>query len=343
MQHKYTIEDVAKIAGVSRGTVSRVLNNHPAVSDEARAKVLEAIEKSNYRPNFSARHMRTDSSNLIGFGLLADEVITTPYAVDMIRGAQEALWAMGKVMLVVNAGKANGESMTETSLEALLERRVEGIIYAAMFHHAVEIPPSNSQVPIVLANCFSEDRRFPSVVPDEVAGGYAATKHLLEAGHKRIGFINLSSTHPSVPSPIPAASGRLKGYKKALEEFDVPFDESLILYTKQTPQRNYELTMDLMQMPNPPTAIFCGNDRTAMACYGALSHLGLRIPQDVAVVGFDNQLDLAPALWPSLTTVQLPHYEMGKWAVEYLFSVKEKSPQPIQHMIDCPLIIRESV
>ena len=99
MQPKNTIEDVAKVAGVSRGTVSRVLNNHPSVSDEARAKVLNAIEKSNYRPNFSARHMRTDSSNLIGFGLLADEVITTPYAVDMIRGAQEILWSLGKVML----------------------------------------------------------------------------------------------------------------------------------------------------------------------------------------------------------------------------------------------------
>lgn len=343
MQHKYTIEDVAKIAGVSRGTVSRVLNNHPAVSDEARAKVLEAIEKSNYRPNFSARHMRTDSSNLVGFGLLADEVITTPYAVDMIRGAQEALWALGKVMLVVNAGNTNGKTMTEASLEALLERRVEGIIYAAMYHHSVEIPHHNSQVPIVLANCFSEDRRFASVVPDEVAGGYAATKHLLEAGHKRIGFINLNSTDKHVPNPIPAAVGRLEGYKRALEEFDVAFDESLIYYTKQTPQMNYELAVHLMQMANPPTAIFCGNDRTALACYGALSQLGLRIPKDVAIVGFDNQLDLAASLWPGLTTVQLPHYQMGKWAVEYLLSAKGNQQEPIQHLIDCPLVIRESV
>lgn len=343
MQHKYTIEDVAKIAGVSRGTVSRVLNNHPAVSDEARAKVLEAIEKSNYRPNFSARHMRTDSSNLIGFGLLADEVITTPYAVDMIRGAQEALWALGKVMLVVNAGHTNGANMTEASLEALLERRVEGIIYAAMFHHAVEIPAHHSQVPIVLANCFSADRRFTSVVPDEVSGGYAATKRLLQAGHRRIGFINLGSTHENVPPPIPAAVGRLEGYKRALAEYDVEFDESLILYTQQTPQMNYELANHLMQMSNPPTAIFCGNDRTALACYGALSQLGLRIPKDVAIVGFDNQLDLAPALWPGLTTVQLPHYEMGKWAVEYLLSAKDKPQEPIQHLIDCPLVERESV
>ena len=339
MKLKYTIEDVAKVAGVSRGTVSRVLNNHPSVSDEARAKVQDAIEKSNYRPNFSARHMRTDSSNLIGFGLLADEVITTPYAVDMIRGAQEVLWSLGKVMLIVNAGKA----MTEASLEALLERRVEGIIYAAMYHHAVELPEHTSQVPIVLANCFSADRTFASVVPDEVAGGYAATKRLLAAGHRRIGFINLGGTDTENPLPIPAAIGRLEGYKQALEEYDAPYDEALVRYTRQTPEMNYQLAHELMQLPNPPTAIFCGNDRTALACYGALFELGLRIPKDIAVVGFDNQLDIAQGLWPPLTTVQLPHYEMGKWAVEYLLSASGQPTDATQHVIDCPLIERESV
>src|SRR5689334_7846506 len=113
MAHKYNIEDIATIAGVSRGTVSRVLNEHPAVSAETRARVLGVIDKLNYRPNFSARRMRTDSSNLVGFGLITDEVITTPYAVDMIRGAQERLWAMGKVMLVVSAGY--GTTLTEVS------------------------------------------------------------------------------------------------------------------------------------------------------------------------------------------------------------------------------------
>src|SRR5262245_42681258 len=158
MTRKYTIEDIAKHAGVSRGTVSRVLNNHPAVSEDTRQHVLDVIEAMEYRPNFSARHMRTDSSNLVGFGLITDEVITSPYAVDMIRGAQETLWEQGKVMLVVNAGY--GTRLTEASLEALLERRVEGIIYAAMFHRPVELPPKLSQVPVVLANCFSPDALF---------------------------------------------------------------------------------------------------------------------------------------------------------------------------------------
>jgi LacI family transcriptional regulator len=341
MLGKYTIEDIAEIAGVSRGTVSRVLNNHPSVSDETRQKVLAVIEELNYRPNFSARQMRTDSSNLVGFGLITDEVITTPYAVDMIRGAQETLWAHGKVMLVVNAGY--GTDLTEASLEALLERRVEGIIYAAMYHRSVELPSQMLQAPIVLANCFSPDRLYASVVPDEVAGGYAATIRLLSKGHRRIGFINLGRTERNVPPPLAASSGRLQGYKQALAEFDVPFDETLIRYTDQRPETNYKLALELMQLPVPPTAIFCGNDRTALGCYGALSELGLHVPDDVGVVGFDNQIDIAQGLWPPLTTVQLPHYEMGKWAVEYLMSNKDSQLSPLQHKIDCPLVDRESV
>lgn len=341
MSDKNTIEDIARLAGVSRGTVSRVLNNHPSVSSDTREKVLSVIETLNYRPNFSARHMRTDNSNLVGFGLLTDEVITTPYAVDIIRGAQEALWKQGKVMLVVNAGY--DKQMTEASLEALLERRVEGIIYAAMYHRPVELLPQNSHVPIVLVNCYSADRSYTSVVPDEVAGGYAATNHLLSKGHRRIGFINLGTPLNGSGAPVPAATGRLQGYRQALEEYDVPFDESLICYTGQVPESNRRLTFDLMTLPVPPTAIFCGNDRTALGCYGALSELGLRVPDDIAVVGFDNQLGMADHLWPPLTSVQLPHYEMGKWAVEHLMSVKDMHPQPpIQHMLDCPLVVRES-
>lgn len=342
MTRNYNIQDIAHRAGVSRGTVSRVLNDHPAVSDETRSRVLNVMEQLNYRPSFSARHMRTASSNL--FGLLTDEVITTPYAVDMIRGAQETLWEHGKVMLVVDA--SYGRDNTQASLEALLERRVEGVIYATMYHRSVVLPPQASQLPIVLANCFAEDRAFPSVVPDEFTGGYRATQLLLEKGHRRIAFINLGSpTNRPTRPPVPASIGRLNGYRHALAEYNVPFDETLHRYSNQTPHHNYQLARELLQLPNPPTAFFCGNDRTALGCYGALLELGLRIPADVAVVGFDNQLDIAEGLWPPLTTIQLPHYEMGKWAVEYLISAKDKPApaQPIQHQLDCPLILRESV
>ncbi|MBL8160901.1 MAG: LacI family DNA-binding transcriptional regulator [Anaerolineae bacterium] len=332
------MEDIAKRAGVSRGTVSRVLNNHPAVSDETRAHVQEVIDQLNYRPNFSARQLRTDSSNLVGF--ITDEVTTTPYAVDMIRGAQEALWSRGKVLLVINAGY--GTKLIQSSLEVLLERRVEGVIYMAMYHHVVELPPQVAEVPLVLANCFATDASYPSVVPDEFGGGYAATQALLERGHRRIAFLN-AGEQPGIMSSIPAAGGRLAGFKQALQDYGVSMDEDLLLYTDQSPACNYRMTMELMHKASPPSAIFCFNDRVALGCYGALAELRLRVPDDVAVVGFDNFTAIAECMWPQLTTVQLPHYEMGQWAVEYLMTAQKSSLQPIQHKLPCPLVRRQSV
>lgn len=341
MTKKYTIEDIARMADVSRGTVSRVLNNHAAVSDETRQKVLEIIERLNYRPNFSARHMRTASSNLVGFGLISDDVITQPYAVDMIRGAQEALWEHGKVMLVINSGSQN--DMTTAAFEAMLERRVEGIIYAAMFHQSVELVFDPGNTPIVFANCYETNRNYPSVVPDEFVGGYNATKALLKKGHKRIAFINFGVPHDGAPLAIDAQVGRLAGYKQALQDFNVDYDNVLVQYTDGAPRRDYEITRELMALSNPPTGIFCCNDRTAMGCYSGLMSLGLRIPEDVAVIGFDNQQDIGGGLIPGLTTIQLPHYEMGKWAVEYLMSHQDNIEDPIQHKVDCPIVFRESI
>ena len=339
MQQKYTIQDIARRAGVGATTVSRVLNNHPYVSDETRQKVANAISELDYRPSFSARQMRTNSSRLIGF--LTDEVITTPYAVHMIKGAEEALWAQEKMLLVISVGY--DQKKTEATIEMLLERQVEGIVYAAFRHRPVELPDNITQVPAVLADCYAPDRSLPSVVPDEAQGGYDATRTLLRKGHRRIGFINLGRDLRDGKNPEPAAIGRLRGYKKALTEYDITFDENLLRYTDGIPQTNYHLTLELMQQPDPPTAIFCGNDRTAMGCYGALQTLGLRIPHDVAVIGFDNHIEFAEYLWPPLTTMQLPHYEMGKWAIDYLTQNNKTHGPPIQHMIKCPLIERESV
>lgn len=334
-----TIEDIARHAKVGRGTVSRVLNNHPSVSGETRARVQSVIDQFNYSPNFSARHMRTENSNLVGF--ITDEVITTPYAVDVIRGAQEALSEVGKMMIVVSAGYDS--RATQNSLELLYERRAEGIVYASMFHRAVALSEQMLRLPTVMANCYDLQGRLPSVVPDEVAGGYNATRALLEKGHQRIGFINLGEPEHSGMAPLPAAAGRLRGYRQALEEFGIPYDERLVVYTRQQPHYNKQLTLSLMQLSNPPTAFFCGNDRTAMGCYAALLSLHLHIPEDVAVIGFDNQHDIGEGLLPQLTTIQLPHYEMGRWAVQYLMAQKDPEQPPIQHKLDCPIVWRDSV
>ena len=185
------------------------------------------------------------------------------------------------------------------------------------------------------------DQSLPSVVPDEITGGRVATEHLLEKGHRRIGMLDFSD-------PIPAKFGRLEGYKQALCNYDVPFNESHVFESDNVrSEGGYSAAKAMMQQENPPTALFCFNDRMAMGAYDALRKLELMIPDDVAVLGFDNQQLIAAELYPGLTTMGLPHYEMGQWALQYLLDLiehpeKRKAEAPVQHMIECPLIVRDS-
>jgi LacI family transcriptional regulator len=331
-----TMKDVARLAGVSQTTVSFVLNNlaEAGIPDETQQRVWEAIEQLGYRPNAMAQGLRRQRTNTIGF--ITDEIATTPYAGQIIEGAQDAAWDNDRILLVVNT-KGN-LAIENRAIEMLLDRKVDGIIYATMYHQPVNPPLVLREVPTVLLDCFAEDRSYPSVVPEEVGGGRKATEYLLQKGHRRIGFIN----HPHI---IPATAGRLQGYQEALAAFGIPFDETLVCTDKAESEGGYDGTMSLMQLPEPPTAIFCFNDRTAMGAYDALRKLGLAIPENVAVVGFDNQEIIAAHLYPPLTTMQLPHYAMGEWAVRHLTGLLDGAdhPEPVQHQIECPLVVRASV
>ena len=236
--------------------------------------------------------------------------------------------------MIVNTG--NNQKIKASAVEMMLERRVEGIIYAAMYHQAVEPPTHSHEVPMILLDCFSEDRAFASVVPDEVSGGHTATEILLAKGHERVGFINLTPG-------LPAAVGRLEGYKQALAAYGVDFDEALVEYSDGTANGGYLCATEMLRCRDLPTALFCGTDHVAMGAYEALKERGLHIPGDMAVVGFDNQELIAPHLRPPLSTVALPHYEMGQWAVETLIQQAEHAEStPIQHTIACPYIERQS-
>ena len=338
MSDKVTIKEIAKRAGVGTTTVSRVLNDHPYVSADKRQRVQAAIAALDYRPSQTARHLRGSPSGLLGF--LTDDVATTPYAVDIIRGAQEVAWAHNMVLLVTDSG--GDARVAEAAVAVFRERAVEGIVYAAMYHRPVQLPAGLRGLPTVLANCFLEDGSAPSVVPDEFYGGYHATAAAIAAGHKRVGFINLWEEDERV-RPFPAINGRLRGYKQALANHGLPFDEALVRYSLQTPQENYRHTRELMSLARPPGAIFCGNDKIAMNCYSALAELGLRVPDDVAVIGFDNIAHISEGLLPALTTMQLPHYEMGKWAARYLMQNRGRALQPLQVALPCPLVRRASV
>lgn len=339
MTKRPTLKDVAKAADVSVATASYVLNQQTGgnvrISDETRERVWQAAKALDYHPNLAARHVRTGKSRLIGF--ISDEVASTPFAVNIIRGAQIEAGKNGKTLFVINTER--NRQAEKKAIAALLERNVEGIVYATMYHRMIEPPESIRKVPTVLVDCFCEDRSLPSITPDEIHGGRLATEVLLKKGHRRIGFINVDFERH-----YPAASGRLEGYRQALAAYDVPYSEELVRVGNTMADLGYECSRDLIALADPPTAIFCGTDRTAMGAYDALKEAGLRIPEDVAVIGFDNQELIAAYLRPALTTIALPHYEMGRWAVQQLLEHPQIQPEdPVQVKITCPYIGRASV
>lgn len=327
-----TIKQVANVAGVSFKTVSRVINDDPNVSDATRDLVQRVIRELGYRPNLAARHMRTQRSQVIGF--ITDEIATTPFAFNMIKGAQAEAWQHDRLLLVVNT--ESDARVCNDAIEMMLERKVEGIVYATM-RHSIFDPPSNMrEVPTVLANCESEDQSLASVVPDEVTAAQVATEALLKKGHRRIAFISLEEE-------VPAAIGRLKGYQRALSAFGVDYDAGLLRHTDGNPALGYERAVELLALATPPTAFFCGNDRVAMGAYEAIKERGLRIPEDVAVVGFDNQEVIAANLRPALSTMALPHYEMGQWAVKQLLQPPIDGGKPPHVLLSCPYVERLSL
>jgi LacI family transcriptional regulator len=322
---------------VSPKTVSRVLNDEPNVTEATRIAVQDAISRLNYFPNQSARQMRTRQSNIVG--LISDEIATTPYAVDIIKGAQAAAWQAGKLLTVINT--ENDISVERRAFQLAREYRFDAIIYASFFHREVRLPEDVSGVPLVLLDCFEATRRLPSVVPNEIQGGFDATAELIRHGHIRFGFINFDE-------PIPATLGRLEGYRRALESAGIAFDPQFVIPDNGQASGGYRAALKLLERKNRPTAIFCWNDRVAMGVYDAVRRLNLTIPGDVAIMGFDNQELIASQLPPALTTMQLPHYEMGQWAVHHLVQVIESDDGEnrapgVQHRIDCHIVRRDSI
>ncbi|WP_345436156.1 LacI family DNA-binding transcriptional regulator [Microbacterium gilvum] len=329
-----TMKDVARHAGVSRTAVSLVLNDRfdVTLASETRERVMSAAAELGYRPNAGARALAQQRSDWYG---LVTEIVTAPFAVDVIKGAQDRAMADEKYLLI--ASTESDPVAESAAIERLLEQRVEGLIYAATWHRGVTVPDVAREVPTVLVNCFDIEGRFPAVVPDERAGGHRATSRLLEAGHRRVGFINLDRG-------IPAAIGRREGYLAALEEAGIAPDAELEVTGHATADSGFTAAEELLDLAEPPTAIFCANDRMAMGAYDAIKERGMRIPEDVAVIGFDNQELIAGYLRPSLTTVALPFEQMGAMGVDLLAAITAgESTGTNTVTVDCPLLERSSV
>jgi LacI family transcriptional regulator len=314
---RVSITDVATVAGVSISTVSAALNDVASarISASTRDRIREVASHLGYVPNGLARGLRRQRSGIVGF--IGDEVATTPYAVRMILGAQEALREAGLLMVLMNS---EGDSALEArEIAALRQQQVEGIIYASMYHRRLEPPAALRDVATVLLDAESRDPAVSWVVPDEVAGARAAVHELLAHGHRRIAYLNNDED-------IPAARLRLRGYGSALKRAGIAPDPALIRRAPPTPEGGHLAARDLLARPNRPTALFCFRDLMAMGAYQAAREAGLDVPGDVSIVGYDNMQLVADGLFPGLTTVELPHYEMGAWAARRLLE-----PGPARH------------
>ena len=335
MTTKVGIREVAKAAGVSVTTVSHALNDATSFRVKAATQqhIREVAKDLGYAPNRLASGLRNQRSQILG--LVSDEITTTPFAGALIRGAQDAAYERGYVVMVVNSGMDS--ELENREITMLQQHQVDGVIYARMYHQSAEVPEQLTGLPTVLLDAVTEDKSISSVVPDEVGAAEAAVEALIQAGHTRIGMINNRDD-------IPATHGRREGFLNALQRHGLEYDPSTYVIGTALTQGGREAALELLSQKNRPTALFCFNDRVAMGAYQAATLLGLRIPEDVSIIGIDNLEIIADALWPGLTTVALPHYEMGRWAVNRILDDIESPGSPaVQTQMDCPLIERGSL
>ncbi len=338
MTGRATIHDVARLAGVSLTTVSNVLNGTKTarIAETTRSKVEQAAAELRYTPSRVARGLRLQRTQILG--MVSDYLATIPHASEMLLGAQEAALKRGYHILLLNTGgQREAEQAAITTLDQL---QVDGIIYAAMYHRIVDPPSSLSPDRAVLLDAWAPGGRLRAVVPDEVGGAHTATEELIRLGHRRIGFLT------SVDD-IPATHGRLAGYRQALRAADIRFNHALVLAQDSVgTDGGHQGAMTLLTRRDRPTALFCFNDRMAMGAYRAIAELNLRIPDDVSVIGFDNQELIATGLSPALTTVALPHYAMGVWAVttllDRLHTEHPPAPPTKPVKLTCLLVQRQS-
>lgn len=332
-----TLRQVAERAGVSIKTVSRIVNGDPAVNARTRVAVQHHLETLNYVPNHAARMMRGGESSVYGF--MTDAVATTPYSVDIVRGAQAALNEQNQTLLIANT---NGDEKLEQEYWRMFRaHRVGGVIYAAMFHRSHSVGQPDFKDSVVLANCFAGNGDRPSIIPDDEGGGYAQAEYLLKLGHRRIGILTL------IPE-IEATRLRGIGIRSAFRDAGVYFDERLAQRGMEGPVHfermiAFDAAVEMLSAKDRPTAIICGNDQVVLQVYSAAAHLDLHIPRDLSVIGFDDQRVISENLRPSLTTVALPHFEIGRLAVKTMRDSKhhDGSWAP-KILVPCPLVERQS-
>ncbi|MHB0868380.1 MAG: LacI family DNA-binding transcriptional regulator [Chloroflexota bacterium] len=328
-----TLKDVAEIAGVDVSTASRVLNGSGfRVREDTRQRVLAAARELGYQPNALARSLRVGRTNL--FALLVPD-ITNPFFAELSRGAEDATSSYGYYLILCNTeDRADTE---EKYIRALRERQIDGFLLAT--GHSADGAARRlieANHPVVLVNRRMQGVRSGYVVADDTPGARQAVSHLIELGHRRIahieGFPEADTAMRRKEAYLAIMSAH--GLEKEAQEMTVPGD-----FTLKAGQRAME---QLLQLPEPPTAVFAANDIMALAAITTAREHGLRVPEDLAIVGF-NDIALAKLSCPTLTTVRTPIYEMGALAAQMLLKrVKGEDLSPAGIVMKTELVVRES-
>ena len=329
-----SVKDVARLAGVSFMTVSRALNTPEKLNQETLAKVRLAIETLGYVPSLSARKIRGGHSSGKTIGVFALDTATTPFAVEMLLSMERTARENGWNVFILNVFEA---PPSQQAIDLMLSHQPDGIIFSAMQLRTVEIPPVLRSLPLVLSNCMSSEPGVACYVPDDADGQYQAVRQVLKRGYRHPLCINL-------PQASLAWEPRQLGLRRALTEAGMSADD-VPQYNLSTDDAYQEtigvLENQLRGLKGRPAfdLLICGNDRIALVAYQFLLGRGLRIPAEVAVLGYDNMIGVAELFYPPLSTVQLPYYEMGRRAAQYVIEGRNETTI---HRVECPLVERES-
>lgn len=311
-----TLEEIGRRAGVSKSTVSRVLNDHPSVRPEVREQVQAVVAETGYRPNPAARALATNRTGVIGLIVLTDvdELFGDPYYSALVEGIQRGCADHGLVISIFPIRGPGGQS--DVLVPHIARGLVDGVIITAG-------PDSNELIAglrnrgtrMVVVGQPADDEGLLRVDVDNREGARLATRHLVDAGYQRIGFVGATSRYPF-------GVERLAGFRDVMAEVGREVDERLISFGLPTEEGGRSATLALLW--EQPDAIFVSTDPMAAGAYRALAERGLRIPHDVAILGFDG-LPRGAKLWPELSTVVQPVSEVGRTAVEMLASAEEES------------------
>jgi LacI family transcriptional regulator len=325
-----TIVDVAKRSGVSAATVSHVLNGTRFVSMSVKQRVLEAVEELGYQPNSLARSLRKKETQSLGL-VLPDSV--NQYFAEIFSGVEKAAYDKGYSVILCNT--EGDETREKLYINVLRNKQVDGILFVSAGDHAQTFQfLLENKIPVALVDRDLPDLEIDTVTADNFQGGYLATKHLISLGHKRIACI-------TGPAGIVPSGRRIAGYRNALEEEDIRFDEQLICAGNFHAESGKLAASHLFES-NPPSAIFAFNDLMAVGAIRAAAESKRNIPTDLALVGFDD-IELSSFIQPSLTTIRQPKQEMGRLAVEMLISRIADPNTPIKKItLPVSIIKRES-